>query len=96
MVKEKNVEIDYKFNEAELVKEFQAYIDCTYANIMQKKNSRLPSLLLTADMVQDSALVMFLSMPSATGKKGTSADARKDLMKVLHYALIGLYIHDNE
>ena len=28
------------------------------------------------------------------GKKGSHADARKDLMKVLHYALIQLHIHD--
>lgn len=29
------------------------------------------------------------------GKKGTKEDARKDLMKILHYAIIQLYIHDN-
>ena len=28
------------------------------------------------------------------GKKGTSKDARKDLLKVLHYAIIQLYVHD--
>ena len=30
------------------------------------------------------------------GKKGTREDARKDLMKVLHYALMQLYVHDSE
>ena len=30
------------------------------------------------------------------GKKGSHADARKDLMKVLHYALIQLHIHDTQ
>ena len=28
------------------------------------------------------------------GKKGTSDDARKDLLKVLHYGIIQLYVHD--
>ena len=30
------------------------------------------------------------------GKKGTADDARKDLMKILPYALIQLYVHDND
>ena len=30
------------------------------------------------------------------GNKGTRDDARKDLMKILHYALIQLHIHDEE
>jgi len=30
------------------------------------------------------------------GKKGSRDDARKDLLKVLHYALIQLYVHDNK
>ena len=30
------------------------------------------------------------------GKKGTKEDARKDLMKVLHYALMQLYVHDED
>ena len=28
------------------------------------------------------------------GKKGTTEDARKDIMKVLHYAVIMLHVHD--
>ena len=30
------------------------------------------------------------------GNKGTPADARKDILKILHYALIQLDIHDQE
>ena len=30
------------------------------------------------------------------GKKGNRDDARKDLMKVLHYAIIQLHVHDTE
>ena len=30
------------------------------------------------------------------GKKGNRDDARKDLLKVLHYAIIQLYVHDTE
>ena len=28
------------------------------------------------------------------GEKGTNDDARKDLLKVLHYGIIQLYVHD--
>ena len=30
------------------------------------------------------------------GKKGSREDARKDLLKVLHYAIIQLHVHDQE
>ena len=30
------------------------------------------------------------------GKKGTREDARKDLLKVIHYALLQLHVHDSE
>jgi hypothetical protein len=30
------------------------------------------------------------------GNKGTVDDARKDLMKVIHYAILQLYVHDTE
>ena len=30
------------------------------------------------------------------GKKGTKEDARKDLLKVIHYGIIALHNHDKE
>ena len=30
------------------------------------------------------------------GKKGSSDDARKDIIKVLHYAIMMLHVHDSE
>ena len=30
------------------------------------------------------------------GKKGSRDDARKDLLKVLHYGIIQLFVHDFE
>ena len=30
------------------------------------------------------------------GKKGDDAQARSDLMKIIHYAIIQLHIHDND
>ena len=35
-------------------------------------------------------------MPSGMVAKVTPKKARKDLMKILHYAVIQLYIHDEE
>ena len=39
-------------------------------------------------------IVNILKYAQRYGKKGTQEDARKDLLKVLHYALIQLYVHD--
>ena len=96
MEKEKNVDIDYKFNEAELVKEFKGYIDSTYGQHYAKEKFQATEFIIDGGHGTGFCIGNVLKYAQRYGKKGTSADARKDLMKVLHYALIGLYIHDNE
>lgn len=89
-------EIQYKFNEGELIKEFQAYIDSTYGQHYAKDKFQATEFIIDGGHGTGFCIGNVLKYAQRYGKKGTSADARKDLMKVLHYALIGLYIHDNE
>lgn len=89
-------EVQYKFNEAELVKEFKEYIDSTYGQHYAKEKFQATEFIIDGGHGTGFCIGNVLKYAQRYGKKGTSADARKDLMKVLHYALIGLYIHDNE
>ena len=52
--------------------------------------------LLIVGMVLAFALGNVIKYAKRYGRKGNAKEARKDLMKILHYAVIQLYIHDEE
>jgi hypothetical protein len=88
--------IDYKFNEDELIMEFQEYIDSTYDGHYSKDNFQATEFIIDGGHGTGFCIGNVLKYAQRYGKKGSRADARKDLMKVLHYALIQLYVHDSE
>jgi hypothetical protein len=78
-------EIDYKFNEDKLLAEFKEYIDGTY-NAHYSVDSGHGTGFMIGNVMK---------YAQRYGKKGSNADARKDLLKVLHYALMQLHVHDS-
>ena len=86
--------IDYKFNERELIEEFQEYIDSTYQSHYSKDKFQATEFIIDGGHGTGFCIGNVLKYAQRYGKKGSVEDARKDLMKVLHYALIQLYIHD--
>ena len=89
------VQINYKFNEKKLIEEFRKYIDSTYSSHYSKENFQATEFIIDGGHGTGFCIGNVLKYAQRYGKKGTKADARKDLMKVLHYALIQLYIHDS-
>ena len=87
----------YKFNEKNLVSELMAYVDKTY-----DQHYSAGKIQATEDIIDDGHGTGFCignakKYLKRYGKKGeTAVEWRKDLMKVLHYTLIQLYIHDEE
>ena len=85
---------NYKFNEGALIKEFQSYIDYTYGQHYGQGGLQSSEVIID----RGHGLGFFLGnvdkYNARYGKKGTSDDHRKDLMKVLHYGLLALYEHD--
>lgn len=88
--------IDYKFNEDELLMEFQNYIDSTYNGHYSKDNFQATEFIIDGGHGTGFCIGNVLKYAQRYGKKGSPEDARKDLLKVLHYALIQLYVHDIE
>ncbi len=88
-------EPDYKFNERELIEQFQEYIDSTYGQHYSRNNFQATEFIIDGGHGTGFCIGNVLKYAQRYGKKGTNEDARKDLMKVLHYALIQLYIHDS-
>ena len=87
--------IDYKFREGKLLEEVKRYIDGTY-----DAHYATGKIQATESIIDDGHGTGFCmgnvgKYGRRYGKKGeTPAEWRKDLMKVMHYALIQLFIHD--
>jgi hypothetical protein len=88
--------IDYKFNEAKLIDEFKEYVDATYGQHYAKDKFQATEFIIDGGHGAGFCIGNVMKYAQRYGKKGSREDARKDLMKVLHYALIGLYVHDTD
>ena len=95
-IRKKMTDIDYKFNEDNLIAEFKDYIDATYSGHYSKNKFQSTEVIIERGHGTGFCMGNVDKYSNRYGKKGTRDDARKDLMKVLHYALIQLYIHDND
>lgn len=96
-VKEENkMEIDYKYNEEKYLDELEQYVNSTYDQHYSQGKFQATEEIIDDGHGRGFCLGNVKKYAKRYGKKGTPADYRKDLMKVLHYALIMLYVHDLE
>ncbi len=92
----KKDEIDYKFSEPQNIKELQEYIDETYKGHYSKNKFQSTEFISDCGHGMGFAIGNILKYAQRYGKKGTPQDARRDLMKVLHYSIIALHEHDKK
>ena len=86
--------IEYKFNEKEILEEIQKYVDSTY-----EQHYAIGKIQSTEFIVDNGHGLGFtigniLKYAQRYGKK--DGFNRKDLFKVIHYAIIALSIHKGE
>ena len=86
--------IDYKFNEPALIKEFKEYVDKTYNQHYSKTKFQASEFIYDAGHGTGFNMGNVMKYAQRYGNKGTSEDARKDLMKVIHYAFLQMFVHD--
>ena len=86
--------IDYKFNENALLKELQKYIDSTYGEHYAKSKIQSTEVIIDQGHGVGFCAGNVLKYIQRYGKK--DGLNRKDLLKVLHYAIILLYVHDRD
>ena len=87
---------EYKFNEKEYVEELLRVIDSTYTGHYSRDHFQATEFIIDGGHGTGFCIGNIMKYAQRYGKKGTSDDARKDLLKVLHYAIIQLYVHDTE
>jgi len=90
------MEIDYKFNEEKLLTEFKEYVDATYDAHYSKEKFQATEFIVDSGHGTGFMIGNVMKYAQRYGKKGSDADARKDLLKVLHYALMQLHVHDTK
>ena len=86
--------IDYKYNEEALINELQKYVDETYEQHHSQNKFQATEFIIDGGHGEGFALGNILKYSQRYGKK--AGKNRNDLLKVLHYALIALHVHDKE
>ena len=86
--------IDYKYNEDNILIELQEYIDKTYDQHYSHKNFQATEFVIDSGHGEGFCIGNIMKYAQRYGKKG--GRNRADLLKVLHYALFMLHVHDKE
>ena len=90
----KEKEINYKYSEDSILEELTDYINKTYSQHYSQNKYQATEFILDSGHGEGFCIGNILKYAQRYGKKGSREDARKDLMKVLHYGIIALYNHD--
>ena len=86
--------IDYKFNEGEILKEIQKYVDSTYEQHYATGKIQSTEFILDTGHGLGFTIGNIIKYAQRYGKK--DGFNKKDLLKVIHYAIIDLSIHKGE
>jgi hypothetical protein len=84
--------INYKFSEGDLSQELKDYIDSTYTQHYSKNKFQATEFIVDGGHGEGFCIGNILKYAQRYGKK--NGYNRKDLMKVLHYGIIALHVHD--
>lgn len=94
MMFKKRPTIDYKYNEDKLLKELSSYIDATYQKHYSLNKYQSTEFIIDSGHGEGFCIGNIMKYAQRYGKKG--GKNRDDIMKVLHYALFMLHVHDKE
>ena len=86
--------IDYKFGEDEYIRELAEYIDGTYNSHYSSDLYQATEFIIDGGHGTGFCIGNVMKYAQRYGKKGDAAQQRKDLLKILHYAIIQLRVHD--
>ena len=86
--------IEYKFNEYENLIALKDYVDSTYNQHYSKNKFQATEFIVDSGHGEGFCIGNILKYSQRYGKK--EGKNRSDLLKVLHYALIALHVHDQE
>ena len=86
--------IDFKYDEDKALVELKSYIDQTYKQHYSKNKFQATEFIIDGGHGEGFCIGNILKYAQRYGKK--DGKNRKDLLKVLHYGIIALYINNME
>ena len=86
--------MDYKFNEQDYLDEIQKYIDNTYSEHYAKNKYQATDVIIDSGHGLGFCIGNIFKYAKRYGLK--NGYSRSDLLKILHYTIIALYVHDKE
>tara|TARA_Y100000052_G_C2915717_1_gene65208 strand:- start:233 stop:511 length:279 start_codon:yes stop_codon:yes gene_type:complete len=84
--------ISYKYNEGNLIAEIKDYIDGTYGEHYSINKYQATEFIIDGGHGEGFCIGNVMKYAQRYGKK--DGYNRKDLMKIIHYAIIAMYNHD--
>lgn len=93
MVTKSNNKVSYKFGEDKILRELQDYVDGTYAQHYAKNKFQATEFIIDGGHGDGFCIGNIMKYAQRYGNK--NGHNRDDLMKVLHYALIQMHVHDH-
>ena len=86
--------VSYKYNEGKTLDELSKYIDSTYDEHYSKNKFQATEFIIDGGHGEGFCIGNIMKYAQRYGKKG--GKNRSDLLKVIHYGIIALYINDME
>jgi len=86
--------LDYKYNEGHALDELREYIDSTYEEHYSKNTFQATEFIIDGGHGEGFCIGNILKYAQRYGKK--DGKNRRDLLKVIHYGIIALYINEME
>ena len=90
----KKRKIDYKYNEDKILNELKQYIDSTYDKHYSHNKFLATEFVIDSGHGEGFCIGNILKYAQRYGRK--NGKDRNDLLKVVHYGMIALYINDME
>ena len=84
--------MNYKFSEDDVLTELRMYIDNTYTAHYNKSKYQATEFIVDSGHGMGFSLGNILKYAQRYGKK--NGHNRDDLLKLLHYGIIALHVHD--
>ena len=86
--------IDYKYDEDNILAELKEYIDSTYDEHYSKNKFQATEFIIDGGHGEGFCIGNIMKYAQRYGKKG--GKNKRDLLKVIHYGIIALYINEME
>lgn len=84
--------IQYKFNEDKIINDLKEYIDKTYSEHYSGKY-QATDMIIDAGHGKGFCIGNIMKYAKRCGKKD---NPQKELQKIIHYAIIAMYVYENE